>query len=267
MSWTRNSLHPPKQVLIIALHGQAYSGKDTAAQILRAAAVPGVEISQTRFADPIYSMIRTLVPFAHSGMSKEDKERSRTALGGLSVRQMAIAIGEGARKYRDDSWVLIAQRAIMEIARPDLSMAPHLILVPDLRKEAECEMLTQMHGRVWRPARDEQGVAKTVEFNTLIVHIDAVGGVKTDQYNAATETPLKGTYRSLDVLNDQRRGLADYAERLMAEIFRFDFTLAGEFFHHQIDCHRLAEQAQAESSKVARIWKHAEEISNPSART
>lgn len=227
------------EVLIVALHGPAMSGKDTAAKMLRWEADPRVAVRELRFAEPIYQMIRTRVPEARSEMSKEEKERLRPELGGLSIRQMAIAIGEGARRYRDDSWVQIALNQLADQLRFEAAAGHHvLVLVPDLRKAAEVEGLVQATSPSWA---GQHGVAARVRL--VVAHIQPINAPQTGQYDAATETPLPFGPHSVRVVNDHAKGLFSYAASLFDALRVYDFEILEQFLTEKPNLHRAVAAA------------------------
>lgn len=213
------------KVLFVAFHGPAFAGKDTCCSLLRAmghrAGREGRMSVMARFAEPIYDMIRALVPRANSLMSKEEKELARPELGGLSVRQMAVAIGEGARRYKGDCWIALWQNDVLQQAYQMIQngFGEVVVLVPDLRKENERQGLMELPARLLNMLhlnREEwQG---TVEAASVVVHIQTRNAPVNAQFDAATETPLDYCDNDLVLMNDHAAGL----EALAA-------TLAGTF--------------------------------------
>ena len=103
-----------RYVLVVALHGQAYSGKDESRLLLEALAKQaGSHVIEMRYAEPLYKLAQALVPEAHPLMPKEAKERPRKELGGMSVRQLLVTAGEGSRRFVDDAWVKIHSDQLM----------------------------------------------------------------------------------------------------------------------------------------------------------
>lgn len=199
------------RILFLAMHGPAFGGKDTACELLTAMRGKGTGVVVSRFAEPIYEMIRTRVPEANSRMTKEEKERPRAELGGLSIRQMAVGIGEGARSEDADVWIKLWVRKCLEDVTDHLlalGVPNVVVLVPDLRKEGErlafdrlpeqlmCkldEAFPDQRGKCWAAAK--------------VVHIKPRNAPQNAQFNAATETPLVVRENDLVVHNDHSRGL------------------------------------------------------------
>lgn len=203
------------RIAFVGLHGPAFSGKDTALHILRALSTPTTRVIEARLAEPLYKMIRTRVPGAHSGMSKREKELPRRELGGLSIRQMAVAIGEGARKYDDYTWVSLWVNQIAQELQNGINhgVENFLVVVPDLRKAQELELFDQLGDAHILFAAGLSPVS--LGTGSVLVHIEPKNAPVNDQVNAATETPLPFRMgRDLKVVNDHRAGLPLYILQL-----------------------------------------------------
>lgn len=222
------------KVLFLALHGPAFSGKDTCAEILRHLRSKGTAVVESRFAEPIYQMIRTQVHDANSRMSKAAKEALRPALGGLSIRQMAVAIGEGARQYEQDCWINIWRNESLN--RVGDSLLVHgagkvLVLVPDLRKEGERQAFHRLPAELLDLMLDafpeSQG---KVEAASVVIHVQARNAPVNAQHNAATETPLAIEERDLVVMNDHAGGLHALGATLAGTLALADYHPAHSLF-------------------------------------
>ena len=190
----------------LAFHGQAFSGKDTACRLMTALAGKETHVIVARFAEPIYQMVRALLPFAHSSMSKEEKEKPRPELGGLSVRQLMIATGEGARKYDDRSWCNLWKdqlaTAIYEAVMNSM-VDKVLVLVPDMRKEAELAIFREVanwQGSIWFPE-----LPAVVQTGYQVVKLTGIGGPENEQVDAATER-MMDIPDALEITNDHAQG-------------------------------------------------------------
>lgn len=210
-----------KQVIFVAFHGPAFSGKDTCTELLLGLRQERTYGVLARFAEPIYEMIGALVPGANSRMSKAEKEQPRPELGGLSIRQMAVALGEGARAFNKSCWINIWADSLLEEVVDTISYGfdKVLVVVPDLRKADERDALHAL------PARLMDGMAEAwpeskgkVEAASVLVHVQSRNSPVNEQHDPVTETPLEYEERDLVLMNDHGAGL----ESLGA-------TLAGTF--------------------------------------
>lgn len=202
-------------IRLIAFQGLAFSGKDTACNMLKAAAGAGHQLIEARFAEPIYEMIRALVPGANSQMTKEEKERPREELGGLSIRQMAVAIGEGARQYDPLCWIKAWRSSLLE----DLGLAVGgskrdiLVLVPDLRKENEAEAFRQLAPQVAVAVSEDPET--TCHVTTTLVHLRALNAPPNPNPNPATEVLLEPKFMEPVIVNDHSLGLQGLADQVL----------------------------------------------------
>lgn len=234
-----------RKVLFVAFHGPAFSGKDTCTRLMRSMVHPeraeegGNSTSVVRFAEPIYDMIRALVPHASSYMSKEEKERPRAELGGLSVRQMAVAVGEGARRYKGDCWIEMWQREALAEALQLIEDGVERVVIftPDLRKENERQGLLSLPPLLLNNLhlmRDKwDGL---VQAASVVVHIQTRNAPVNAQFDAATETPLEYRDNDLVLMNDHAAGLEALAATLAGT-----FALANQHPAHSmfLDLFRL----------------------------
>lgn len=196
-------------VRLIAFQGKAFAGKDTACGMLREMAeAEGWKVIEARFAEPLYEMVRALVPQAHSQMGKEAKEASRPELGGLSIREMLISIGEGARQYDPLCWIKTWRHAI----RQDLGMAVFdgkpetkvLVLVPDLRKQNEADAFRALPESIGVDLVDACG--GNVRVNQALIHLRAMNAPVNPSPNAATELDLLPEPEDTIMVNDHAGG-------------------------------------------------------------
>lgn len=232
------------KVLIVGLHGPAFSGKDTAAHLLASAVKKDVVVVTARLAEPIYQMIRTQLPSAHSGMSKAEKERPRRELGGLSVRQMAIAIAEGSRKSNPMVWVNIWREQLnSNLEYLDSTGQRHvLVLVPDLRMEHERRALESANGTI-----------TGAELGGRILHIKPIGAERLDNPCPTTEAALVVKAGEAVVTSDHRAGLDKYAAELMTGLVGSMLTagVAGENFFEVFDPTRPLEEVAKSAERRA----------------
>lgn len=205
------------QVLFLAVHGPAFSGKDTLCTLLSGMAKRPVTVIEARFAEPIYAMIRTRVPEANSRMTKDEKECPRAELGGISIRQMAVGIGEGARQADADVWInLWARKCLDDVVDCLLRGATHvLVLVPDMRKEGERQAFMDL------PIRLSRGLYEAfphrvdgVSIAAHVIHLRAVEAPENSQFNAATETPLEVRNCESLLINDHSKGVLNLSREL-----------------------------------------------------
>ncbi len=201
------------QVLFVAAHGPAFSGKDSVCKIL-ANFADHCQVVEARFAEPIYEMVRSQVPEANSQMSKEDKERLRPELGGLSVRQAMVAIGEGFRQYDKECWIKLWRHSLITetvqaIADGYLQV---VVLVPDLRKADELKAFDNLPADLaiaMTKRLDELQPSTTqplLQADTLLFHIYGQNAPENAQVNEATETRLAEAPNDLLIINDHSRG-------------------------------------------------------------
>ena len=194
-----------RPVLWIGLTGPAFGGKDFCRRLLQANVTSGTAVVVARYAEPIYQMIRPLCPRAHSGMGKDAKERPREELGGLSVRQMAIAIGQGARQFDPLVWVNLhraqAERHIqLHLTQHNLEepFRRVLVIVPDMRFETE------------RAAFDE------IQDRKVLIHVFAENAERSSMEGTDTERGLAlHPHKDELFFNDHRLGVEEGARRFM----------------------------------------------------
>lgn len=195
-----------RPVLWIGLTGPAFGGKDFCRRLLQANVTKGTAVVVARYAEPIYQMLRPLCPRAHSGMGKDAKERPREELGGLSVRQMAIAIGQGARQFDPMVWVNLhraqAEAAIAaQLQQPqgeELGIRRVLVIVPDMRFETE------------RAAFDE------IQDRKVLIHVFAENAERSAMEGTDTERGLAlHPHKDELFFNDHRLGVEEGARRFM----------------------------------------------------
>ena len=218
------------QVLFLAMHGPAFSGKDTVCTLLSGMAKREVTIIEARFAEPIYTMIRTRVPEANSRMTKEEKECHRAELGGISIRQMAVGIGEGARQADPEVWInLWSRKCLDDVVDCLLRGATHvLVLVPDLRKEGERKAFMDLPMRL-QTVIQEAFPHRAAEIATAahVIHVRAVEAPENAQFNAATETALGVQNHESLLINDHSKGMVN----LSREVGHLARTLPGRIGH------------------------------------
>jgi len=90
--------------MLIAIHGKAQSGKDTLGRLL------SERIGNTTtlaFADPVKQLLMTMYGLTWEQLNTEEgKQSTPPGLGGKSVRQMLIEVGQGLRALLGyDIWV------------------------------------------------------------------------------------------------------------------------------------------------------------------
>ena len=211
-------------VRLIAFQGLAFSGKDTACGMLKAfAESKGHQVIEARFAEPLYEMVRALVPTANSNMPKEEKEAPREELGGLSIRQMLIAIGEGAREYDPLCWIKAWRNSLLA----DLDLAAGgakrdiLVLVPDLRKENEAEAFRQLAPLAATAVSEDPET--TCHVTATLVHLRALNAPENPNPNPATEVLLEPKVGEVVMVNDHKQGLQQLATQLF-ELFNQEIS-------------------------------------------
>lgn len=237
------------KVVIIGLHGPAFSGKDSAANLLRCAARNDVAVIEGRFAEPVYQMIRTRLPSAYSGMSKAEKEKGRRELGGLSVRQLALAIAEGSRKFDKNVWANIWQasltRQLQQLKEDGHSRV--LVLVPDLRMEHERDAILR-------------AVSKDRDLEVIhqILHIRPVGSESVDNPCPVTEAGLQVLDGEIIVTNDHSMGLKGFTSGLLGGLLQ-DKHISNHFFELFESSRPLGEvanMAEKLAEKNRDYWRH-----------
>lgn len=248
-------------IAIIGMHGAAFSGKDLACQILRAATHQDVVVIEARVAEAIYGMIRTLLPQAHSGMSKEDKELRREELGGLSIRQMAIAIGEGARKWSETSWVTLWETRLCNDIKLAVAVGAKkiLVLVPDLRKDAERRTFYRLAATAKEISDDSFWPEGPINSASQLVMLQAENGQVNEQFNSATETQMETWAMDVEVVNDQAQGPAAYCGSLLRALAfseRMGFMFS-EIFDENLKFHDIAERAMRGEAEAKAKWASA----------
>lgn len=81
--------------MIIAIHGKAQSGKDTLGRLLKDRLDGAVLLA---FADPVKQLLMTMYGLTWEQLhTEEGKASTPPGLGGQSVRQMLIDLGQGLR--------------------------------------------------------------------------------------------------------------------------------------------------------------------------
>lgn len=90
--------------MIIAIHGKAQSGKDTLGRLLQERLSGSVVLA---FADPVKHLLMAMYGLTWEQLHTEDGKRSTPpGLGGKSVRQLLIDVGQGLRALLGyDIWV------------------------------------------------------------------------------------------------------------------------------------------------------------------
>lgn len=232
------------RVLFVAAHGPAFSGKDQVCRILDQLSSPrDVYRVVCRFAEPIYEMVRAHVLNANSHMSKEDKERARPELGGLSVRQACVAIGEGFRQYDGECWVKLWRHSLLTEVVQAISdgYLNVLVLVPDLRKVNELMAFDALPGdlailltktleaqSVTRPGR----VWPTLQADAVVMQIYAQNAPANDQVNEATETRLPERAQDMCIINDHALGLKNLHEHVRGSLRQIQERRRAELIQH-----------------------------------
>lgn len=204
-------------IRLIAFQGLAFSGKDTACNMLSGyAQMHEHQVIVARFAEPLYEMVRALVPCASSQLPKEEKEAPRDELGGLSIRQMLIAIGEGARQYDPLCWVKAWRASLLEDIDLVVGGAKRniLVLVPDLRQENEAEAFRQIAPLVATAASADPET--TCHVTATLVHLRALNAPSNPNPNPATEVLLEPKFGEPVIFNDHSHGLQGLADQVLS---------------------------------------------------
>lgn len=118
---------------IIGLAGIKRSGKDTAANALRAAGYVTVA-----FADAMREEVFAQSPQART-VADEDKEKPQAFLGGKSLREVLIEVGTARRMQDPDYWVKILRNRIR-----GLVASGKRVCVTDTRLPNEFAMLREL---------------------------------------------------------------------------------------------------------------------------
>lgn len=143
--------------MLIAMTGGKGSGKDTFAKVL----IQEFKFVQTRFADPLKNMLRTLL--REAGLEPEDyiegpyKETPLEILGGKSARYAMQTLGTEWRDFIDRKlWTRIWQ------ARVELLLKEgHPVIVTDCRFIHEAATIRSMGGLIFRVERPLQHTGDT----------------------------------------------------------------------------------------------------------
>lgn len=205
-----------RYVLVVALHGQAYSGKDESRLLLEALAKQaGSHVIEMRYAEPLYKLVQALVPEAHPLMSKEAKERPRKELGGMSVRQLLVTAGEGSRRFVDDAWVKIHSDQLMRRVSEALDQGHRniLVIIPDLRKETERDVLHVLLKQENSPWQYDD-----VAWGGTVVHLVPKNAPVNPDPDPGTETPLEVLPGELVAENNHLLGRVNLAMVLYDEL-------------------------------------------------
>lgn len=184
------------KVVVIGVHGPAFSGKDEVLKLLKTLAPKDTVVIEARFADPMYEMLRPLLPLVilSSDMPKEEKHKPRPELGGLSIRQALIAVGEGFRGFQADAWCqMLVERMFDQI--DDVPFHKSVVVIcPDLRRENEAWALREI------PQRE----------TPLTLRISPVNSPVNEHHHGATESPIPRQPRDVEIINDHAKGLPAY---------------------------------------------------------
>lgn len=85
--------------MIIGIHGKAQSGKDTLGDLIyRKAEETGKKVVLLSFAEPVKQLLMSMYGLTYEDLYTEEGKRSYPPqLGGASVRDMLISLGQGLR--------------------------------------------------------------------------------------------------------------------------------------------------------------------------
>ena len=217
------------QVLFVAAHGPAFSGKDSVCKVLDQLCGKDTYRLTGRFAEPIYEMVLSLVPQANSHMSKEEKESPRPELGGLSVRQAMVAIGEGFRQFDKECWIKLWRHSLLTEVAQAITDGYYkvVVLVPDLRKQDELQAFHGLPGdlailltktleaqAVTRPGR----IWPLLQADSVVFQIYGQNAPENAQVNEATETRLPEGAEDIPIINDHHLGKDNLFEHVRGSL-------------------------------------------------
>lgn len=217
------------QVLFVAAHGPAFSGKDSVCKALDQLRGKDTYRLTGRFAEPIYEMVRSQVPQADSHMSKEEKESPRPELGGLSVRQAMVAIGEGFRQFDKECWIKLWRHTLLTEVAQAITDGYYkvVVLVPDLRKQDELQAFHGLPGdlailltktleaqAVTRPGR----IWPLLQADSVVFQVYGQNAPENAQVNEATETRLPEGAEDIPIINDHHLGKHNLFEHVRGSL-------------------------------------------------
>ena len=159
--------------MIIALTGQAFSGKDTVGAYLARAHC----FASFAFAEPIREGLKAMLYLEDSHYTPESKESIIPWIG-KSPRQLMQTLGTdwGRNLVADDLWVRIMAERIYHATR-----AGDDVVITDLRFQSEAKMIHDMHGQIWKIARPDSATTahsshqseteiKTIECDRVLIN-------------------------------------------------------------------------------------------------
>lgn len=171
----------PAHARLIALCGQAGSGKDTAAEMLYDALVYNKGLAAVRryaFADPIRDMITVLMGYTgYSGATglqwMQDRVLKEQPIDGIghSYRKLAQTLGtEWGRAVDPDLWVKLTQARIQKLRFT--TDHPVTVIITDLRFPNEAKMVKDMGGVIWRITGRSAGISTQHASEQLVDQIE-----------------------------------------------------------------------------------------------
>lgn len=166
---------------LIALCGQAGTGKDTAAEMIYKELVYAKGLAAVRryaFADPIRDMITVLMGYTgHSGATAlqwmQDRALKEQPIDGIghSYRKLAQTLGtEWGRAIDPDLWVKLMQARIQNVRFT--TDQPVIVIITDLRFPNEAKMVKEMGGQIWRITGRSAGISTQHASEQLVDQIE-----------------------------------------------------------------------------------------------
>lgn len=123
-------------MLLIGITGPARAGKDTAAQAIKEELSGlGLTVRVETLAAPIWRMVQALMGDDTFDPNSDDKGKPHPALGGLTPRDWAIAVGQGCRAQLHPRVWLDQALACADVKPPHLP--PDVLIISDVRAANE----------------------------------------------------------------------------------------------------------------------------------
>lgn len=227
------------RVLILGIRGLAFAGKDEVRLQLQAM-LEGrpVRVIEARYAQRIYEMVGKLCLDAHPLMSKAAKEKPREELGGLSVREMLISCGEGARRYAEDVWVKVWERDVHSQLAEAIEEGHGVVVVvaPDLRKDVERRALYELAHVV--AARFPNAIT-----HASVLHVRSVQAQDNRFSEPGTETPLTVLEGEFALENDRTVHRGNLALQLLRALRKMPAAIMDQALPRDPSAHGVAERA------------------------
>jgi hypothetical protein len=197
---------------LIALAGKAGYGKSTIAKIIKDLpnSEPSIVIS---FADPIREHLKVLYPQLTNDHFKDRRMKVTPieSLNGNTPRQLMITFGEMCCSIKSDVWVDAMESRIKQLKTKHnpFKRAFGYIIIDDLRKPNEVNLIRKLHGTIIHLERNEPepSFIESIKTKFQKIHVTEVGirHMQTqDDYVLNTSEHITRTIERIQQMNQQK---------------------------------------------------------------